>query len=87
MRRLICKKINDEFPYQVRFILNNNNEYYGIGKTIGGAIKRIEHLSGININYHIHKFNNMDICEHCEISKKDISAMYKLIEQITTQKL
>ena len=68
MIRLICKKVdNDELPYHVRMIVNDNKEYYGLGKTIGGAINRIESLSGVNINHHVHEFDDMDICKDCEL--------------------
>ena len=88
MIRIICKKVdNDELPYHVKMIVNDNKEYYGLGRTIGGAINRIESLSRININHHVHEFDNMDICKHCKISKESLSNVYRLVESNIVQKV
>lgn len=88
MIRLICKKVdNDELPYHVRMITDNGKEYYGLGVTLVGATNRIESLSGVNINHHVHEFDNMDICKHCKISKESISNVYRLVESNIVQKV
>lgn len=88
MIQIICKKVdNDELPYHVKMIINDNKEYYGLGRTIGGAINRIESLSRININHHVHEFDNMDICKHCKISKESLSNVYRLVESNIVQKV
>jgi hypothetical protein len=88
MIRLICKKVdNDELPYHVKMMIENSKEYYGIGMTLGGAISRIESLSGVNINHHVHEFDDIDICKHCKISKESFRNIYRLIESNAVQKV